>query len=176
MSMLFKVDIPRRVVLHPEVIKLCPSLGALDDKEILYIVLCYDYCSPFRQFPEHERKRKAMWEAFSENEHDLINSPRIMAAADDYMGLQWNQKIETARAYEKKIDKFLSAMEEDESPTSIKKITEAISGLRKQLSDLEKEIDQEYISKGVIKGNMTLSYLEELQSNWKNFKSIVAKR
>lgn len=174
--MLFRIDHVNKAVLHPEVVNLCPQLQPLNEKEVLYIILAYDYCSPYRQFPEYERKRKAMWDAFNDNLIDLIESPRIMAAADAYMSLQWNQKIETARTYEKKIDKFLALMDDDDSPSSIKKITDAITGLRKQLTDLEKEIDQEYVNKGVIKGNMSLSFLEELQSNMTKFKATVAKR
>jgi hypothetical protein len=175
MSLLFRVTENKRAALHPEVIQLCPSLGALDDNEILYVILAYDYCSPYRQFPEHERKRKAMWDAFGDNEQDLINSARILAAADSYLSLQYSRKVETARSYERKIDRLLSGLEDDDSPSSIKKITEAIEGLRKQLSNLEKEIDEDYQKKGVIKGDMTLSYLEELQSNMKNFKAVTAK-
>lgn len=175
MSLLFRITENKKAVLHPEVIGLCPSLGALDDKEILYVILAYDYNSPYRQFPEHERKRKAMWDAFEENESDLINSSRILAAADDYLSLQYSRKVETARSYEKKIDRLLSLLEEDDSPTSIKKITEAVEGLRKQLSNLEKEIDEDYQKKGVIKGNMTLSFLEDLQSNRKNYLAVISK-
>lgn len=116
-----------------------------------------------------------MWDAFGDNESDLIASNRILAAADSYISLQYSRKVETARSYEKKIDRLLSLLDEDDSPTSIKKITEAVEGLRKQLSNLEKEIDEEYQKRGVIKGNMTLSFLEELQSNRKNYLSVISK-
>lgn len=176
MSLLFRVNDAKTAVLHPEVIQLCPSLGALDDKEVLYVILAYDYNSPYRQFPEHERKRKAMWDAFGENESDLISSNRILAAADDYVSLQYNRRVETARSYERKIDKLLSALEHEDSPSAIKKLTEAVNGLRKQLRDIEKEIDEEHQKVGVVKGNMTLSYLEELQSNRKNYLSVISRK
>jgi len=97
MSYLFYVDTKNNAVLHPEVVKLCPSFSALSEKEILYVVLFADYNSIYKQFPEHERKRKAMWHAFDENEYELIESPRILDAVQDYTSLQYSPKIFSRR-------------------------------------------------------------------------------
>lgn len=174
MSMLFYIDERQMVCLHPEVVKLCESFRTLNDKEICYIVLAFDYNSKYRQFPEHERKRKAMWEAFGDNETDLIESHRILTAVNDYISLQYNPKIEVARSYQKKIDKFLMQLEHDESPSNVKKITDAISSLRENIAALEKEVDMSVQREGVIKGKMQLSYLEKCMSNMKNYNAIIA--
>ena len=176
MSLLFYHDPKLNLILHPEVVKLCPSFRALSDKEILYICLAYDYCSIYKQFPEHERKRKAMFHAFEDNEDELLSSDRIKAAVEDYISLQYNPKIEVARSYQKKIDKLLLQLQADDSPSSIKKLDEAIDALQKRIRALETEVDDKTVSEGVIKGKMTLSYLEKLMSNQKHFKSVTAKK
>lgn len=174
--MLFYVDIKNNAVLHPEVVKLCPSLGALDEKEVLYIVLAHDYNSPYKQFPELERRRKAMWHAFGENEVDLINSPRIVAAANDYLSLQWNPKIETARAYQKKIDSLTVQLQEETAPTQIDKIDKAIESLTKRLNSMNREVAEDYVDEGVLKGGRTKSFLEKMLENKKRYESVVEKK
>jgi len=148
----------------------------LDEKEILFVVLYADYNSIYRQFPDHQRRRKAMFHAFNEDETDIIESARVQMAVEDYISLQYSPKIETARKYQQKIDRLLQNLDDEESPTQIKKITDAISQLRDNIRNLEKEIDEQVITEGVIKGNMTLSHLEKIQSNPKIYHSIKAKR
>ena len=99
MSMLFYVDTNSNLVLHPEVVKLCPTLSVLNNDEMLFVVLFTDYHSPYKQYPEHERKRRAMQHAFSDNEYDLIESDRIQIAIKDYTSLQYSPKIEAARQF-----------------------------------------------------------------------------
>lgn len=176
MSMLIYIDVKNNQVLHPEVMKLCPSFEAINEKEMLYIVLYADYNSIYRQFPEHERKRKAMWHAFDENETKIIESKRIQDAVSDYISLQYNPKIEVARKYQQKIEKLLELLDADDSATGIKKTTDAISSLRDSIRALEDEIYEQTLNDGVVKGKMTLSFLEKIMANQKLFKSVIAKK
>lgn len=176
MSTLFYVDSAKGAVLHPEVAKLCDSFMALNEKEILYVILAYDYNSIYRQFPEHERHRKAMWTAFNENESELIKSHRILTAAHDYVSLQYNPKVEVARSYQKKIDKYLSEIDTDDSPTSVKKKMDVIKELRVNIKELENEVEAAAIKKGMVKGKQELSYLEELMSNRRNYLAVTAQK
>lgn len=176
MSYLFYADIKNRVVLHPEVVKIIPSLGTLTEQELLYVILYADYNSPYKQFPDHERKRKAMWHAFDENESELIESPKMLMAVQDYISLQYNPKIEVIRNYQQKIDKLLLQLQEDDAPSSIKKIDDAIDSLRKRIDIMQNEVDSQTQNEGVIKGKMTLSFLEKAMANVKYYKSITAKK
>lgn len=180
MSYLFyiddKVSDKKKAILHPEVVKLCPSLSVLSDEELLYVVLFTDYHSPYKQFPEHERKRRAMQHAFEDNEYDLIESERIKIAILDYTSLQYSPKIEAARQFQKKIDSLLLVLQEDSSATNIKKTIDAIELLRKNIQVYEREYDEEVQKKGVLKGKMTLSLLEDMMSNQKHFKSVTDKK
>jgi len=175
MSMLFYIDSAKGVALHPEVIKLCASFNSLNDKEVCYIVLAYDYNSKYRQFPEHQRKIKAMWEAFGENESELIESPRILIAAKDYTSLQYSPDIELARSYQRKVDLYLSEIENEDDPKKVKIKMDLIRDIRSDIKELEKVYDLAVQKKGVIKGKMQLSWLEDLMSNKKNFESVYSR-
>lgn len=174
--MLFYVDTKNNVVLHPEVVKLCPSFGSLSEKEVMYVVLYADYNSIYKQFPEHERKRKAMWHAFDDNEPDLIESDRIKIAVDDYMSLQWNPKIETANAYQRKIDSLLLQLNEETAPSNIDRIDKAIDSLTKRLNSMNREVMEDYLNEGVLKGGRTKSFLEKMLANKKRYESVVGKK
>jgi len=178
MSYLFYIDSRKNVVLHSEIVKLCPSFIALSEKEVLYLVLAFDYNSIYKQYPEHERKRKAMWHAFEDNVPGLIESPpdRILAAIEDYISLQYNPKIEVARSYQKKIDDLVQKLVVADSEKEIGELDKAINILQKRIHSLEIEVDEKVIEDGAIKGDMTLSYLEKVMSNMKHFKSITNKK
>jgi len=180
MSYLFYIDESatdkKLAILHPEVIKLCPSLSVLSSEELLYVVLYTDYHSPYKQFPDHERKRKSMQHAFDDNEYDLIESERIQIAIRDYTSLQYSPKIEAARQFQRKIDSLLLTLQEDTSATNIKKTVDTIDLLRKNIQVYEREYDEEVQKKGVLKGKMTLSLIEEMMTNQKHFKSVTEKK
>ena len=176
MSYLFYVDTKNNAVLHPEVVKLCPSFSALSEKEILYVVLFADYNSIYKQFPEHERRRKAMWHAFDENEYELIESPRILDAVQDYTALQYSPKIETINKYQKKIDEMLKLFEIDNNAASVEKIDKAIGILRKRINDMQAEVLSDTISDGVLKGGKIKSFLEKAMSNQKHYFAIIGKK
>jgi len=176
MSYLFYIDSKNNTILHPEVVKLCPSFRALDEKETLFVVLFADYNSIYKQFPEHERKRKAMWHAFSDNETELIESERIRICIEDYISLQYNPKIETAKAYQKTIDKFVQQMIEDPAPSSVEKLDKAIDKLTKRIDAMNNETLSDAIDDGVLKGGRTKSFMEKMISNKKRYESVVGKK
>lgn len=176
MSLLFYIDEKNNAVLRPDCIKLCPELSVLDEQELLLIILAYDYHSPYRQWPEPERKRKAMIHVYGEKIDDAYDTLKMKAAIAAYMSLQYDSKVELAHNYQHKIDNMLRVLEEDSAPTSIKKSLETIDLLRKSIRELQNEYEETVKNKGVIKGNQELSLLEELQRNVKLYKSIIAKR
>ena len=67
MSYLFHLDQKNNAVLHPEAVKLCPELRLLNEKEVLFIILAFDYNSIYKQYPERQRLSKAIWHVFGDN-------------------------------------------------------------------------------------------------------------
>lgn len=176
MSYLFSIDAKNNLVLHPEVVKICPSFRALEEKEILYVVLYADYSSIYKQHPDNERKRKAMWHAFDEDKADLINTDRIKSAVEDYISLQYNPKIETARVYQQKIDDLLLSLKDETSSLAIRKTDEAIEALQKRIDKMNKEVLEDTIDEGVLKGGRSKSFLEKMMSNKKRYEAVVGKK
>jgi hypothetical protein len=176
MSYLISIDPKNNQVLHNEVLKLVDSFSALSEKEMLAIVLAFDYNSIYKQFPDHERKRKAMWHAFDDVAPGFFEKTHIKNAIDDYMSLQYNPKIELARKYQQKIERLTEIMDTDDSATGIKKNLDAIAALRSSIQALEKEVDEQILNDGVIKGGMQLSFLEKAKSNRKLWLSITNKK
>lgn len=176
MSLLFYCDLKNNFILRPDCVKLCPNFSVIKEKELLYIILAYDYQSPYRRFPEHERKKKAMFHAFDDNMPDLEDKPSIKNAIRDYISLQYDPKLELLKKYQARIDKYMEDWEEDDNASSAKKYTEAISITKKSMQELEQELTESVVNKGVIKGGMELSFLEILLANQKLYKSVTAPR
>lgn len=174
MSLLFYIDEKNRTLLRPDCTKLCAELQGLKEQEILFIILAYDNYSPYRQFPEHDRIRKAMFHAFDDNMPNLLSNMSIKLAIEAYKGLQYDPKIELAKKYQAKIDVLADGLVDDNSPTSIEKTTKAIDSLRKSIQGLEQEVSANVLDKGIIKGDIELSFLEEMMQNEKYYKSVIA--
>ena len=176
MSYLICINEKTNEVLHPEVVKLVDSFSLLSNNEMLYVVLYTDYNSIYKQFPEHERSRRAMWHAFNENVQDVIQSDRIQIAIKDYTSLQFDPDIELMNRFQVKIDRLLDILDKEDAPSSIQKTTMAINSLRDNIVALRNKTNDQIKADGVIKGDRILSFLERLQSNKKRYLATIQKR
>tara|TARA_R110000822_G_scaffold67329_1_gene164018 strand:+ start:6795 stop:7316 length:522 start_codon:yes stop_codon:yes gene_type:complete len=168
------------IVLHPDCVKLSPELGLLTDKEVLFIILAYDYNSIYRQFPERQRVSKAIFHVWQDNKPELLNEDkrpkRISAAIEAYKSLQYNRNIELVEMYNKKIDELLNILDNDNSTTGIKNAMDSIDKFRKAIKGIEAEIIEQKLMEGELKGQTRLSFIEQKKSNQKMYLSITAKR
>jgi hypothetical protein len=180
MSYLFFADIKNNIVLHPDCVKLSPELGLLTDKEVLFLILAFDYNSIYRQFPERQRVSKAIFHVWQDNKPELLNEDkrpkRIVAAIEAYKSLQYNRNIELIEMYNKKIDELLQILENDNSSTGIKNAMDSIDKFRKAIKSIESEVVEEKLIDGELKGKTELSFIEKMKSSQKMFKSITSKR
>lgn len=180
MSMLFYCDVKNNIILHPDVLKLSPELGLLTDKEILFIILAYDYNSIYRQFPERQRLSKAIWHVWHDNKPDLLDEykrpQKIKKGIEAYKSLQYNRNIELVEMYNRKIDDLLNILEQDSSTSGIKNAMDSIDRFRKAIRAIEEEVVEEKLIDGELKGNVKRSWLEVLQSNQKMYFAVTAKR
>jgi len=180
MSYLFYIDAKNNKVLHPDVVRLEPQLALLTDKEILFVILAYDYNSIYRQFPERQRVSKAIFHVWNDNKPELLNEDkrpkRIKDAIEAYKSLQYNRNIELIEMYNKKIDSLLAILEEDNSATGIKNAMDSIDKFRKAIRAIESEVVEEKLIDGELKGNTELSFLEKMKANQKMYRSVIAKK
>lgn len=178
MSYLFYIDFDKNVVLRPDAARLCKELAVIGEDELLFIILAYDNFSPFRKFPEEDRKRKAMVQVWGESRTEIFNKQIIKDAIYAYQSLQYDQRVDTINDYRSSIDTIRQQMREDKDGSSLvlTKRIEAISKLNKAINELEAEVTNTVIQKGQIKGNQELSFVEELMKNQKYFNSVVQKK
>lgn len=180
MSYLIYCDVKNNIVLHPDVVKLSPELGLLSDKEVLFIVLAYDYNSLYRQFPERQRLSKAIWHVWQDNKPEILDenkrSKRLNIAIEIYKSLQYNRNIELVEMYNKKIDELINLLDVEKSNSGIKNAMDSIDKFRKAIKEIEMEIVEEKLMDGELKGNVKLSWLEKMQQNRKMYLSVIAKR
>lgn len=166
---LFYVDEKDLVILHPDAVRLCPELGLLSEKEVAFLVLAYDYKSPFKQYPERVREQQAMWKVFGMDQPNLLTKHSMIVGKEKYISLQFNRKIEYIKTFTKKIEQLTRELESAATATEIRKISENIASLENQIVKWENEVDTDVQNKGVIKGGASLSWLEEGQRNMKQY-------
>lgn len=177
MSLLFYID-PKNsgVVLRPDCYKLHPELAPLDEQELLLVILTYDYHSPYRQWPEPERKRKAVFHVYGENELEKYDEPTVRNAIEAYKSLQFVPELYQVEVYQKKIAMLNEQLVEDDNIASTKKALETIKMFEDAIRDLEKRATDAIINKAQIKGGQELSFIEDLMKNDKYYKSIIQKK
>jgi len=92
----FRLDSEDRAIIHPDAIKLSPDLAKLSNNDVLYIVLAYDYKSPFRQFDLEERKTRAKSAAYLKGlRREPEERVKIQQGIEFYKSLQFDPKRET---------------------------------------------------------------------------------
>lgn len=177
MSLLFYID-PKNsgVVLRPDCYKLHPELAPLDEQELLLIILTYDYHSPYRQFPEPERKRKAVFHVYGENELEKYDEPTMRNAIEAYKSLQFIPELYQVEVYQKKIAACNELLIMDDNIASSKKNLETIKMFEDAIRDLEKRATDAIVNKAQIKGGQELSFIEDTMKSEKYYNSVIQKK
>lgn len=176
MSYLIQINERTNQLIHPDAVKLFPGFNVLTHDEILFIVLAYDYCSPYSAFPEEDRLRRSSLHVWSDNRLELLDKQKIKNAIEAYKGLQYNPKIELIRAYQKKIDDLNTSLETTIDATQIEKILKSQKLLRASIRELEQEVLASYEDEGKLSGNAERSFLENMHKNKELYKKVTQKK
>jgi len=152
-------------ILRPECLKLCEELRVLDHQEVAAVIYAYDYHSMFKQYPEQDRKRKALVKVYGTSEKDIFESAKIKAAVEAYMSLQYNPKIELIATYQESISSLGKQLRDAKDEKEYSRITKSIETCRKYLKELDGEVYEDAVKEGVVMGGANLSYLEIVQKN-----------
>lgn len=183
MSLLFTVDTKERVILRPACYQLCPELSALDEKEMLVIILVYDDWSPLRRYNERDRIARAILMVYDDNNPKLLKAletrpphDRITNAINAYNSLQFNPKVELVKKYQATIADLQESINAQLGDRELQSKLRNIDQLRKSIMALEQEITDDIIAHGKLQGNAELSYLENMQANKKLYDSVTMKK
>ncbi len=165
------------IVLHPDAAKLEPTLAQLTQEELILVCLSYDYYSPYRQLPEHERMRRAHAQVFKNSKRKPFDEQKIKDAISVYMSLQYDERREQVRTYLAKIATINEAIRESDSPTTIANYVKINTELRKSVNAIEEELLMEEESSSVIiQGKSQLSLLEKLTRNKDKYEEVKNRR
>lgn len=175
MPLLFKLNAQNNAVIHPEAVKLCPELKKLTKEEVLYIILTYDYHSPFKQFELSERKRLARNRVYKTLSKDPESKKVVQNGIDAYRSLQYDPIRETLESYRRKVTALRLQLDNAETLHVTKNITQTISLLNREIKEMETEVEENE-QMAEIKGGGELSLIELFQKNrntWlKQFKEV----
>jgi len=173
MSYLFYIDKYDNKILRPECLKLCEELRVLSHEEVTAIIYAYDYHSIYRQFPESERKRKAVIKVYGTDKSNFFESTKIQSAVEAYMSLQYNPKIELIKTYQGTINALQKELPQAKDEKDISRILKSVEMLNKNINTLDNEVSDDVAKEGVVMGGDSLSYIEILQENKGLYDSIL---
>lgn len=162
MITLFRVDSRNNIVLNKNCVKLCPEFKNLTEEQVAYIVYAHDYNSPYKQFPERERKRKASYQVYGTTDVDAEKGKAMQTAIEAYIGMQYDPRRETIKAYKNKVERLNEQVELEENPKQIGSYMTAIDHLHSAMDRIQQDIDRDE-SKAMLKGGGELSLIEQLQ-------------
>ena len=169
---LFSINKKGTILINPEAVKLCPELSVLDEKEVRFLILSYDYESPFNQQPEVERLHRAKNMVY-DNEPGLNTKDRKwLNAVEAYKSLQYNAKREMMRVYEKKLTVLSAELATEDSTTKIKSILESQKLIRTAIKELMEDLVETEEKRVTIRGGGQLSFIEQMMSNIQEYKRI----
>lgn len=172
--MLFRIEKNGKAVLHEDVIQLCPKLKKINQKELLFLIYAYDYKSPYHQYPELDRVKKAKLIVWGSSDVEHNETDKMREAKEEYISLQYDSRRELMAIYQQKIVKLSQDLINEDTPIKISKIDEAITLLQDRLEKLQTDIDK---SEDVLllKGDGKLSMIEIWQKNQREYKRNKAK-
>lgn len=164
-------------VLMPEVAQLEPTLAKLSEEELKAVILAYDYYSPYRQLPEHERTRRAHTQVFRNKRTTFWSETKIKDAVSAYMSCQYDERREQIKTYQAKIAMINEAIHNSESPATLKNHIQINKDLRNALNEIEEELVMEEEKDLIaIKGKKQLSWLARIQRNKEKYKEVTTRR
>ncbi|MFA5036931.1 MAG: hypothetical protein WC479_07120 [Candidatus Izemoplasmatales bacterium] len=165
---IFKLNKELTAIFSPDAVKLCPELAYLNDDQVKYVILVYDFIdSPYRLKPLEERKRIAKDKIFSgKSDPEVI--PHVQKAIKAYQSLLYDSKHEQIEICKTKINQLQKKLRDEDEPKLMEQITKTISFLRNEQDKMEKEIaiDEEMVE---IQGGNKLSWIEIWKRNKMNF-------
>lgn len=168
---LFSINKKGTILLHPDALQLCPELAILEEKEARFIILAYDYESPFNQMPEEDRIHRAINLTYGVELSPDLKSKKFKNAIDAYKSLQYNPKRQLIKVYEHKLITLSTDLEKTNSSIEIKRILDSQKQIRVSLAELTNELSEQDEQRH-IRGGGQLSFIEELHRNKEEYNRV----
>ena len=168
----FKVNNKYSAVLNPEAAKLVPELKTLSQEELLYVILVADYeDSPIRTKPREERQQIASQRIFKKPFTDKIETSKIKKALEGYKSLVFDIRREMLDMYKKR---YVTLQKElfrnDIDMKGMAENDKMLKFLQDKIESIEMDLKRVERDDIVLKGKITLSFLEKYHRNQLAFK------
>ena len=132
-NQLIEIDKDGNAFLQDDSIALMPKLWEvykhkrMGSKMVKWIVAVYDYKSPFRRFPEDERKIQVSFSIYEKNTNSLANDELVIEAIEEYIKFQ----------YDPLIDEYNSMLEQSYKMTKVYRAIEPTVANLEELNKLQ---------------------------------------
>lgn len=173
--MLFRVNKDNQIIIHTQAIKLCPLLRKVSKEDLAYIVMAYDYRSPFHQLPTEDRYRRASDRAYGTIDKVEEANTKLSRHIEEYMSLQYDERRETLRSYQDKLKLLRMHLQNETSSREMKNLDETIMRFMERCEEIQKIIDQDDNIQQLIGGG-NATFLERWQKNMRKYKEEQAQK
>jgi hypothetical protein len=143
---LWKIDKKNHLLLEKDAAKLTKYLKKADEDCLRFIILAYDYESPFKRYPEKDRIRKAKRVVWNKDEKDgFFPEDQLEKEIVEYRELQYDSRRELVELYKTKITLLQEEILKSDKPGQIKpgqivKIDGDIQVLMERMKSMENAI------------------------------------
>jgi hypothetical protein len=141
---LINIDKQGNVFLNDDSIALCPELWELykhkdyGSRGIRYIVMMYDYKSPYRNLVEVERRESVCMDIYKRKSWYKLEKDIVYAAAEKYKKLQYDPIIEQYNVLTEKIAEYSSFIKDmDITPSNAQNLQKIMLGMEKMTESRE---------------------------------------
>lgn len=138
---LWKIDKKNHLLLEKDAAKLTKYLKKADEDSLRFIILAYDYESPFKRYPEKDRIRKAKRVVWNKDERDgFFPEDQLEKEIIEYRELQYDSRRELVELYKTKITLLQADILNSQKPGEIVKIDGDIQVLLERMKNMEAAI------------------------------------
>jgi len=158
------------IVLHPDVIGLCPVLKDMDQDDLKFMIVAFDYTgySPWFRKPADDRKQIALRKYIPSGKSPETNK-LFQKQLDEFQSIIFSEKHFIIDIYRAKLMSLHTQLVEAEDPSLITDIDKAIMIINKRIDELNTQISQE-AEIIELKAGRKLSLLEQMKRNQQLYK------
>lgn len=165
----FTVNSSHTVILSNEAVKLCPELRQLNEQQVLYIILAYDYIdSPWRRQPLEDRKRLAKRKIWGDKKFVPEDYKKVAAGINEYKGLIYDPEREQRDVLLTKLNSLNNEFINETDTGALTQLMKSQDLIQDRIDafDIKIDIKEEKVK---LKAGKKLSYIEQFMRNRSKF-------
>lgn len=168
---LFRLDKKFTVVLDEDAMNLEPCLRLLNSKQKLFLVLGWDYFSPYARLSKSERIGRALRQTYGKDDVSPETDKKFVNAIEAYMGLQYDYRRDFRDSNLDRAKELQNEMILEKDMIRVPKLQAAINVFLENARKYQAEIDLiDAEEEENLKGGASRSHIEKWQENQREYK------